>query len=74
MTLAFNDFDTQIQSDELVSDEQLYAAEAFMDQLEDEINLELNAIEEEMDYHSLDELLDSENCYDDDRDFDFYSS
>ena len=74
MTFAFNDFDTQVQSDEQVSDEQLYAAEEFMNQLEDEINLELNAIEDELDYHSLDELLDSESCYDNDRDFDFYSS
>jgi hypothetical protein len=45
MTFQFDDFDTQIQSEELVSDEELYAAEEYMGTLEDE----LDAVEDELD-------------------------
>jgi len=45
MTFQFDDFDTQIQSEELISDDELYAAEEYMD----ELNLELDAVEDELD-------------------------
>ena len=74
MPFQFDDFDTQIQSDELVSDAELYAAEEFMLDLDDELNIELSMVENEFDHQSLDEMLDSESCYDEQRDFDFYTS
>lgn len=76
MTMEFDDFDTMIQSDELemVSDDDLRNAETFMDTLEDELNLELSAIEDELDYHSLDDMIDSESCHDEQRDYDYYAS
>ena len=55
MTFEFDNFDTEIQSDEFVderiSDEDLESAAEFFDELE----FELDAMDDELDFHNLDE-------------------
>ena len=59
MTFEFNDFDTQVQSDELVderiSDEDLESADEFYNELDFELNELLDEMQDGVDYHDLDE-------------------